>query len=177
MISVQMCELQYLSSDEKSLSKRTALKKRDITHNATTHVRIVVRFSSAVVMGALSLGFRDAAVLFFSLVSIQLFITDAPWNSGWTGYGLSEHALPRSSGFGGPALGVGPDGLSWGTAHLVSQSSRRDVARIAPVEGDRGLCPRGFDTVLDDPLGQCADSSEWAGYVCTRAGAVLAACP
>lgn len=44
MSSVHMWELQYLSSSEKSLSKRTALKKRAITHSETTHVMIVDLF-------------------------------------------------------------------------------------------------------------------------------------
>lgn len=44
MSSVQMWELQYLSSSEKSLSKRTALKNRAITHSETTHVMIVDLF-------------------------------------------------------------------------------------------------------------------------------------
>tara|TARA_A100001015_G_scaffold293248_1_gene369608 strand:+ start:3028 stop:3702 length:675 start_codon:yes stop_codon:yes gene_type:complete len=176
MISVQMWELQYLSSSEKSLSKRTALKKRAITHKATTHVITVALLSSGLGMTSLSLGFLDAATLFFALVNIQLFITDAPWNSGWSGFGVTGRRVYTGNGAHPASIQLGPEARGWMASRLVPEFARRDLGTAKHAVAPRGDCPAGFEMRSDDPLGVCRTGSEWRGYVCSRKGEVLLGC-
>ena len=177
MISVQMWELQYLSSSEKSLSKRTALKKRAITHRATTHVITVVLLSSGVAMGELSLGVFDAAALFFALVNVQLFITDAPWNSGWGGFGLASGHAGAAVGHRSAGMRLGAETDPWTTYRLVAGRARQDSVAVEFAETKREGCPVGFGMQYGDPLGVCSGDGNWTGHTCWRGGAVLLECP
>ena len=123
-----------------------------------------------------SLGFLDAVVLFFALVNIQLFITDAPWNSGWSGFGAAGRHVDIGNEVHPVLMKLGPEASGWAATRLIPEYARRDSGTAKHVVVPRGACPAGFEMHSEDPLGICRRNSSWGGYVCSRNGAVLVAC-
>lgn len=123
--------------------------------------------------GAGSFGFLDAVVLFFALVNIQLFITDAPWNSGWAGFGLGGIHHKTATTRRRTEVISGGQPVRWTMVPLASTGEKRDRGLISAYERRTSPCPRGFEARPDDPLGLC---SERDGVVCWRGSAVLVSC-